>query len=153
MKQEGAREAEDYCESIIAELIDCLQSHYGPIKELIKAQESASVAQAQSSLQNLEVRMEEHKSRETELDHLSHTNDDVHFLQVLWTGSRSLLSVCVVEQEDPSNRFTSIKARTPHLIGFVPGTHHLMRYFFIVAYDFVHKCLSTGYFGRLQWRK
>ncbi|XP_071387449.1 tripartite motif-containing protein 16-like protein [Centroberyx affinis] len=79
--QEGAREAEDHCESVVAALIDSLQRHYGSVRELIEAQERAAAAQVQSSLHNLELKMEGIKQRDAELDRLSLADNDVHFLQ------------------------------------------------------------------------
>lgn len=74
MKQEEGRETQDYCESVLVGVIDCLQRYYMLVRELIRGQE----AQAQSSLQTLE----ELNERDVELHRLAKTDSDVHFLQV-----------------------------------------------------------------------
>lgn len=83
MKQEEARNTEDYCGSVLASIIDALQRHYLSVKELIAAQEEAAAAKVRTSLQTLQVKMEEMKKRSAELDHLAQTDSDVYFLQVL----------------------------------------------------------------------
>ncbi|XP_061583067.1 tripartite motif-containing protein 16-like [Cololabis saira] len=79
--QEEARQAEDYCESAIVRVIDCLQKHYLSVRELIRAQEEAAAAQVHISLQNLEMKMEEIKKTDAELDSLAQTESSVHFLE------------------------------------------------------------------------
>ncbi|XP_029906672.1 tripartite motif-containing protein 16-like protein isoform X2 [Myripristis murdjan] len=80
-KQEGAREAEDYCESILVTIIDSLQRHYGSVRELIGAQERAAAAQVRKSLMSLQRKMEEIRTRDAELDVLAQVDKDAHFLQ------------------------------------------------------------------------
>ncbi|XP_074490975.1 tripartite motif-containing protein 16-like protein [Sebastes fasciatus] len=82
--QEEARETQDYCESILAGIVDSLQRHYMSVRELIRGQEEEAAAPVQMSLQTLQVKMEEMRKRDAELDHLAQTDDDVHFLQK-WT--------------------------------------------------------------------
>ncbi|XP_037637520.1 tripartite motif-containing protein 16-like isoform X2 [Sebastes umbrosus] len=82
--QEEARETQDYCESILAGIVDSLQRHYMSVRELIRGQEEEAAAPVQMSLQTLLVKMEEMRKRDAELDHLAQTDDDVHFLQK-WT--------------------------------------------------------------------
>lgn len=82
VKQEEARSAEDDCESVFAAIIDSLQRHFLSVKELIEAQEEAAAARVQSSLQTLQVKMEEMRKRSAELERLAQMDNDVHFLQV-----------------------------------------------------------------------
>ncbi|KAK9529046.1 hypothetical protein VZT92_013163 [Zoarces viviparus] len=81
IQEEKGRETQDYCESVLAGIIDSLQRHYMSVKELIRGHEKEAAAQVQSSLQTLQVKMEEMKKRDAELDRLAQTDSDVHFLQ------------------------------------------------------------------------
>lgn len=53
------------------------------MKELIVDQEKVAAAQAQTTLQTLQMKMEEMRKRSAELERLAQTDNDVHFLQVL----------------------------------------------------------------------
>uniref|UniRef100_UPI0037E9AD03 tripartite motif-containing protein 16-like n=1 Tax=Semicossyphus pulcher TaxID=241346 RepID=UPI0037E9AD03 len=86
--QEEAIKTKDYCECILVSVIDSLQRHYLSVKQLIDTQEEAAVAQVQTSIQTLQVKMKEMEKRNTELDHLAET-DDVHFLQK-WPSLKGL---------------------------------------------------------------
>uniref|UniRef100_A0A4W5RGJ2 Tripartite motif containing 16 n=1 Tax=Hucho hucho TaxID=62062 RepID=A0A4W5RGJ2_9TELE len=80
--KEGSRAAEEHCEGVLAGLIDSLQRHYSStVRELIRARETAVVAQAESSLCNLETDIADLKKKDTELEEPSQTDDDIHFLQ------------------------------------------------------------------------
>ena len=52
------------------------------MKELVRAEERAALAQAEGQLESLELQIEDHRRRENELEQLSHTEDHIHFLQV-----------------------------------------------------------------------
>ncbi|XP_028431281.1 tripartite motif-containing protein 16 isoform X2 [Perca flavescens] len=80
-KQEEARETQDYCGSVLAGVIDSLQRHYMSVRELIRGHEEEAAAQVESSLQTLQVKMEEMRKRDAELNRLTQTDSDVHFLQ------------------------------------------------------------------------
>lgn len=82
VKQEEARSAVDDCESVFTAIIDSLQRHFLSVKELIGAQEEAAAARVQSSLQTLQVKMEEMRKRSAELERLAQMDSDVHFLKV-----------------------------------------------------------------------
>ncbi|XP_034544434.1 tripartite motif-containing protein 16-like [Notolabrus celidotus] len=75
-----ANVTKDYCECVLVSVIDSLQRHYLKVREMIDAQEEAAVAEVRTSLQTLQGRMEEMKTRNSELDHLEQS-DDVSFLQ------------------------------------------------------------------------
>ncbi|XP_044074845.1 tripartite motif-containing protein 16-like protein [Siniperca chuatsi] len=87
--QEEVRKTQDYCESVLAGVIDSLQRHYLSVRELIGAQEEVAAAQVQISLQTLQVKMEEMRERSAELDHLAQTDSDIDFLE-RWASLRSL---------------------------------------------------------------
>lgn len=82
IKQEEVRNTQDYCESVLAGVIDAVQRHYLSLRELIEAQGERAAAQVQISLQSVQVKMEEMRERSAELDLLAQTENDVHFLQV-----------------------------------------------------------------------
>lgn len=90
IKQEEARNTEDHCESIFASIIDSLQRDFLLVKELIGEQEKAAAAQAQTSLQTLQIKMEEMRKRSAELESLAQMDNDVHFLQVLCSHYQKL---------------------------------------------------------------
>ena len=52
------------------------------MKEQIRAQEKAEVSRAEVLLKQLEQEMSELRRREAELEQLSHTDDNITFLQV-----------------------------------------------------------------------
>lgn len=83
VKQVEARNTEDYCECILADIIDFLQRHFLAMKKLIGTQEEAVASRVQASLQNLQVKMEELRKRTAELECLARTDNHVHFLQVI----------------------------------------------------------------------
>lgn len=83
IKQEEARNTEDYCEAVLAGVIDSIQRHFMSLKEAIGVQGKATAARVQTSLQTLEVKMNETRRRGAELERLAQTDDDVHFLEVL----------------------------------------------------------------------
>ena len=83
IKQEEARNTEDHCEAVLAGVIDAIQRHFLSLKKVIRAQREATAARVQTSLQTLEVRMNEMRERSAELERLAQTDDDVHFLEVL----------------------------------------------------------------------
>ncbi|KAK2831756.1 hypothetical protein Q7C36_016842 [Tachysurus vachellii] len=69
------------------------------VTELIRAQEKAEVSRAERLLNQLEQEIADLKRRITELEQLSHTHDDIHFLQ-------SFPSLCVSPGCDDSLSFT-----------------------------------------------
>lgn len=79
--QEEARQTEDYCESAIVSVIDCLQKHYMSVKQLIGAQVEAAAAQVHVSQQTLDIKMQKMKAQEAQLGCLEQTGNDAEFLQ------------------------------------------------------------------------
>ena len=70
------------------------------MKDLIRAQQGAAVIQAEGLLERLEQEIAELRRRDAELEKLSHTEDNIHFLQVTrlpWQlRSEATLTVCTV---------------------------------------------------------
>ncbi|XP_060743652.1 E3 ubiquitin/ISG15 ligase TRIM25-like [Tachysurus vachellii] len=91
--------AVDDSEMIFTELISSMEKKRSEVMELIRAQEKAEVSRAERLLNQLEQEIADLKRRVTELEQLSHTHDDIHFLQ-------SFPSLCVSPGCDDSPSFT-----------------------------------------------
>ena len=72
----------DDSERIFTEMIRSIERRRSEVKELIRAQEKAEVSRAEGLLKRLEQEIAELKRRDAELEQLSHTEDDIHFLKV-----------------------------------------------------------------------
>ncbi|XP_031143638.1 tripartite motif-containing protein 16-like isoform X1 [Sander lucioperca] len=117
--QEEARETQDYCESVLAGVIDSLQRHYMSLRELIRGHEEEAAAQVEISLQTLQVKMQEMRKRYAELNRLTQTDSDVHFLQK-WPSLRRLcekehLQLVHEVSEDPLLPFKFIERAVEQL--------------------------------------
>ncbi|XP_060743561.1 E3 ubiquitin/ISG15 ligase TRIM25-like isoform X1 [Tachysurus vachellii] len=86
-------------ERIFTELISSMEKKRSEVTELIRAQEKAEVSRAERLLNQLEQEIADLKRRVTELEQLSHTHDDLHFLQ-------SFPSLCFSPGCDDSLSFT-----------------------------------------------
>ncbi|KAK3560811.1 hypothetical protein QTP86_019490 [Hemibagrus guttatus] len=91
--------AVDDNERIFTELISSMEKKRSEVTELIRAQEKAEVSRAERLLNQLEQEIADLKRRVTKLEQLSHTHDDIHFLQ-------SFPSLCVSPGCDDSPSFT-----------------------------------------------
>ncbi|XP_074533128.1 tripartite motif-containing protein 16-like [Halichoeres trimaculatus] len=99
----------DYCECVLAGVIDSLQRHYQTVRERIEAQEEAAASEVQTSLLTLRRRMKEMKERNAELNCLAQT-DDANFLQ-RWP---SLARLC---NEDHLHAFQGVTGDPLHSFG------------------------------------
>ncbi|XP_060743673.1 E3 ubiquitin/ISG15 ligase TRIM25-like isoform X2 [Tachysurus vachellii] len=95
----GSQAAVDDSERIFTELISSMEKKRSEVTELIRAQEKAEVSRAERLLNQLEQEIADLKRRVTEMEQLSHTHDDIHFLQ-------SFPSLCVSPGCDDSLSFT-----------------------------------------------
>uniref|UniRef100_A0A673Z133 E3 ubiquitin-protein ligase TRIM16-like n=1 Tax=Salmo trutta TaxID=8032 RepID=A0A673Z133_SALTR len=68
-------------ERIFTEMIHLIERKCSEVKELIRAQEKAEVSRAKGLLKQLDQEMAELRRREAELEQLSHTEDNIQFLQ------------------------------------------------------------------------
>ncbi|KAM9568773.1 tripartite motif-containing protein 16-like isoform 2-T4 [Salvelinus alpinus] len=68
-------------ERTLTELIHSVEKRRSEVKELISAQEKAQVSRAKRHLKQLEQEVAGLRWRDAELEHLSHTQDHIHFLQ------------------------------------------------------------------------
>uniref|UniRef100_A0A6Q2X3Y8 B30.2/SPRY domain-containing protein n=2 Tax=Esox lucius TaxID=8010 RepID=A0A6Q2X3Y8_ESOLU len=84
----SAQAAVEDSERIFTELICYIEKRRSELKELIRAQEKTRVSQVEGLLEQLEQEVAELRRRDVELKQLSHTEDDIHFLQ-------SFQSLCV----------------------------------------------------------
>ncbi|XP_027011695.2 tripartite motif-containing protein 16-like [Tachysurus fulvidraco] len=91
--------AVDSSERIFNELISSMEKKRSEVSELIRAQEEADLSRAERLLNRLEQEITDLKRRVTEMEQLSHTHDDIHFLQ-------SFPSLCVSPGCDDSPSFT-----------------------------------------------
>ncbi|XP_064858929.1 tripartite motif-containing protein 16-like isoform X2 [Oncorhynchus nerka] len=76
----SAQAAVEDSDQIFTELIRSIERRSSEVKELIRAQEKAQVSQAEGLLEQLKQEIAELRKRSTELEQLSHTEDDIHFL-------------------------------------------------------------------------
>ncbi|KAK2831858.1 hypothetical protein Q7C36_016944 [Tachysurus vachellii] len=91
--------AVDDSERIFTEMISSMEKKRSEVTEVIRAQEKDEVSRAERLLNQLEQEIADLKRRVTELEQLSHTHDDLHFLQ-------SFPSLCVSPGCDDSPSFT-----------------------------------------------
>ncbi|XP_062305101.1 tripartite motif-containing protein 16-like isoform X1 [Osmerus eperlanus] len=73
--------AEKDSERIFTELIRSIERRRSEVKDLIRAQQGAAVSQAEGLLERLEQEIAELRRKDAELEKLSHTEDNIHFLQ------------------------------------------------------------------------
>ncbi|XP_064189752.1 tripartite motif-containing protein 16-like [Anguilla rostrata] len=77
----SAQAAVEDSERIFTELIHSIERRCSEVKELIRDHERAEVSRAEGLLERLEQEIAELRKRDAELEHLSHTEDHIHFLQ------------------------------------------------------------------------
>ncbi|KAJ8278261.1 hypothetical protein GJAV_G00085680 [Gymnothorax javanicus] len=77
----SAQAAVEDSERIFTELIRSIERRRSEVKELIRDQEKAEVSRAEGLLERLEQEIAELRRRDAELAQLSHTEDQIHFLQ------------------------------------------------------------------------
>uniref|UniRef100_A0A673JGF4 E3 ubiquitin/ISG15 ligase TRIM25-like n=1 Tax=Sinocyclocheilus rhinocerous TaxID=307959 RepID=A0A673JGF4_9TELE len=68
-------------EEIFTELICCIERSRSEVTQLIRDQEKDAVSRAEVQLKRLEQEIEDLRRRNAELEQLSHTDDNIHFLQ------------------------------------------------------------------------
>ncbi len=81
--QRATRAAAEESDAVFTELIRSIELKRFEVRELIKAQEKMAVSQAEQLLEKVQKEIAELKKSEAELDKLSHTEDHIHFLQVI----------------------------------------------------------------------
>lgn len=69
-------------ERIFTEMMQALERRYIDVKEMIRAQETALVTQAERHLSRMEEEITLLKMKHNDLERLSHSEDHIHFLQV-----------------------------------------------------------------------
>ncbi|XP_060739688.1 tripartite motif-containing protein 16-like [Tachysurus vachellii] len=68
-------------ERIFTEMISFMEIKRSEVTEMIRAQEKAELSRAERLLEQLEQEIDDLQRRVTEMEKLSHTHDDIHFLQ------------------------------------------------------------------------
>ncbi|KAK2846214.1 hypothetical protein Q7C36_011068 [Tachysurus vachellii] len=87
----SAQTAVEDNERIFTELISFMEKKRSEVTEMIRAQEKAELSRAERLLEHLEQEIDDLQRRVTEMEKLSHTHDDIHFLQALASGRQSPL--------------------------------------------------------------
>ncbi|XP_036411100.1 tripartite motif-containing protein 16-like [Megalops cyprinoides] len=77
----SAQAAVEDSERIFTEMIRSIERRHSEMKELIRNQEKSAVSRAERLLEQLEQEIAELKRRDAELEQLSHTDNNIHFLQ------------------------------------------------------------------------
>ncbi|KAJ8377045.1 hypothetical protein SKAU_G00076250 [Synaphobranchus kaupii] len=77
----SAQAAVEDSERIFTELIRSIERRRSEVKELIRDQEKAELSRAEGLLERLEQEIAELRRRDAELEQLSHTEDQINFLQ------------------------------------------------------------------------
>ncbi|XP_031426974.1 tripartite motif-containing protein 16-like [Clupea harengus] len=85
----SAQTAVEDSERIFTEMIRSIERRCSEVKELIRDQEKAEVSRAEGLLKRLEQEIAELKRRDAELEQLSHTEDDIHFLKTFQSVSET----------------------------------------------------------------
>uniref|UniRef100_A0A4W5KD75 TRIM8/14/16/25/29/45/65 coiled-coil region domain-containing protein n=1 Tax=Hucho hucho TaxID=62062 RepID=A0A4W5KD75_9TELE len=91
--QISAQAAVEDSDQIFTELIRSIERRRSEVKELIRAQEKAQVSQAEGLLEQLKQEIAELRKRNTELEQLSHTEDHIHFLQLLYWHEKHCVNI------------------------------------------------------------
>ncbi|XP_026852246.2 E3 ubiquitin/ISG15 ligase TRIM25-like [Electrophorus electricus] len=98
----SAQAALEDSERIFTELIHSIEKMRSELTEMIRAKEKTELSRAGELQEKLEQEIADLKRRDTELEQLSHTEDDTHFLQ-------SFHSLCDPPVNDDSFIFTVIQ--------------------------------------------
>uniref|UniRef100_A0A8B9K6T8 B30.2/SPRY domain-containing protein n=1 Tax=Astyanax mexicanus TaxID=7994 RepID=A0A8B9K6T8_ASTMX len=96
----SAQTAVEDSERIFTELIRSIEKRSSEVTKLIRDQEKTELSAAEAILEQLEQEITDLKSRNSELEQLSHTDDHVHFLQsfqnlCVSSGSKQLHNIYV----------------------------------------------------------
>ncbi len=81
-QQRSAQTAVENSERIFTELIRSIERSRSELIQLIRDQEKLEVSRAEGRLERLEQEINDLRRRDAELEQLSHTQDDIQFLQV-----------------------------------------------------------------------
>ncbi|XP_047674351.1 tripartite motif-containing protein 16-like [Tachysurus fulvidraco] len=92
----SAQTAVEDNERIFTEMISFMEKKRSEVTEMIRAQEKAELSRAEPLLEQLEQEIDDLQRRVTEMEKLSHTHDDIHFLQEI----KDLVSGCQYDRPD-----------------------------------------------------
>ncbi|XP_046907335.1 tripartite motif-containing protein 16-like isoform X2 [Hypomesus transpacificus] len=104
LKSSGKAAGED-SERIFTELIRSIERRRSEVKELIRAQQGAAVSQVEGLVERLEQEIAELRRKDAELEKLSHTEDNIHFLQNYQSLSSTSVSPDVPSISVPSLQY------------------------------------------------
>ncbi|KAM6967599.1 tripartite motif-containing protein 16-like [Aplochiton taeniatus] len=94
-------------ERIFNELIHSIEKRRHDVKELIRAQQKEAVSRTEGLLERLEQEIAELSIRNEEMEKLSHTEDDVYFIES--ATSLSTLNICADQPNYPLQYFSNVK--------------------------------------------
>lgn len=83
---------EEDSEKICTKLLRSIERRHSEVKELLRTEERAALAQAEGLLELLDQQTEDTRRKEAELELLSHTDDHIHFLLVRDRSSSTALA-------------------------------------------------------------
>lgn len=81
--QHSAQTVLEENERIFTELLLSIERKYNEVKEMIRSHEKTTVTRGEILLDRLEEEITLLRKRHTDLEKLSHTDDHIHFLQVI----------------------------------------------------------------------
>ncbi|CAL8283675.1 unnamed protein product [Gadus morhua 'NCC'] len=91
----------------ITALMRCIEKWQDDLKQMVKERLKSTVKQAEDLIKELEKEIEDLTNRSSEVKHLSHTKDHLHFLQAF----RSL------KNPPPTRDWTTVEVRPPSYVG------------------------------------
>ncbi|XP_073685156.1 tripartite motif-containing protein 16-like [Garra rufa] len=77
----SAQAAVEHSERIFTELIRSIERSRSEVRQLIRAQETSALSQAEILLEQLKTEIKDLRRRDAELEKLSHSDNHIHFLQ------------------------------------------------------------------------
>ncbi|XP_043113464.1 tripartite motif-containing protein 16-like isoform X2 [Puntigrus tetrazona] len=112
----SAQTAVEDSERIFTELILSIERSRSEVKQLIRDQEKAAVSRAEELLEQLKKEINDLRTRDTEVDKLSHTDLHIHFLQSFQSisvplGSKDSVNIIFSSH----NTFDDVEKSVSHL--------------------------------------
>ncbi|XP_056305385.1 tripartite motif-containing protein 16-like protein [Danio aesculapii] len=80
-RKRSAQTAVEDTEKIFTELIRSIERRCSELTQMIRDQQKTAVSEAEGLMERLEQEIDSLRRRDAELEQLSHTQDDIHFLQ------------------------------------------------------------------------
>uniref|UniRef100_A0A673MKW2 Tripartite motif-containing protein 16-like n=1 Tax=Sinocyclocheilus rhinocerous TaxID=307959 RepID=A0A673MKW2_9TELE len=118
----SAQAAVEDSERIFTELIRSIERSRSEVTQLIRAQETSALSQAEVLLEQLKNEIEDLRRRDAELEQLSHTDNHIHFLQCFQslsvppgsTDSPSITLSSCLSFDDVEKSMTQMREKLEH---------------------------------------